>query len=178
MISEKRKKHLDKLAKANKGTKHTEEAKRKMRAAHKGSVQSEETKRKISETLKRRVLTKEHKEKIRQSMIGRDADWMKKEKNHKWKGGVTSEVRLIRRSGEYKRWRIAVFERDSYTCKKCKGIGGDLNAHHVENFADYPHIRLDLDNGVTLCVDCHKEFHNIYGDRGTNSSQWKEYYGN
>lgn len=67
--------------------------------------------------------------------------------------------RDIRRSGEYSSWRTAVFERDDYTCVKCGHRGGELNAHHIKPFAKYPDHRLDIDNGVTLCKECHKLVH-------------------
>lgn len=67
--------------------------------------------------------------------------------------------RDIRRSGEYSSWRTAVFERDDYTCVKCGHRGGELNAHHIKPFAKYPDHRLDVDNGITLCKECHKLVH-------------------
>ena len=60
---------------------------------------------------------------------------------------------------EYKAWRRDVFERDSYTCQYCGQIGGKLNAHHIKPYAYYPDLRTDLDNGITLCVKCHRAVH-------------------
>ena len=78
------------------------------------------------------------------------------EKNSRWKGGITSEVMKIRNSTEYKLWRKAIFERDNYTCQICNQIGGTLNADHIKPFSLYPDLRLDLNNGRTLCISCHK----------------------
>ena len=64
-----------------------------------------------------------------------------------------------RHSPEYVSWRTKVFERDKYTCVICGQVGGELNAHHIRPFKDYPELRLDLDNGVTLCKACHKRVH-------------------
>ena len=61
-----------------------------------------------------------------------------------------------RNSIEYKQWRKAVFERDSYTCVECHEVGGRLNAHHIKSWADYPKLRFELSNGATLCEECHK----------------------
>ena len=66
---------------------------------------------------------------------------------------------IIRNSGDYSNWRNSVFERDEYTCQYCGQIGGKLNAHHIKKFADYPELRLDLENGITLCASCHRKLH-------------------
>lgn len=60
---------------------------------------------------------------------------------------------------EYKAWRKSVFERDDYTCQACGVRGAKVNAHHKKQYAFYPELRYDIDNGVTLCVPCHKEVH-------------------
>ena len=80
--------------------------------------------------------------------------------NPGWKHDLTDEDRLIKRNHiENKRWVKAVLERDNYTCRYCGKHGGELNAHHLYNYADYPEHRLDIDNGATLCKNCHDNFH-------------------
>ena len=64
-----------------------------------------------------------------------------------------------RNYAEYVVWRTKVFERDNYTCRKCGQWGGELNAHHIKPYAKYPDLRTKLDNGITLCVKCHREAH-------------------
>lgn len=72
------------------------------------------------------------------------------------------------RNADYKFWRSSVFERDNYTCQRvvCVVRGFSLNAHHIKSWLDFPESRLDIDNGVTLCEDCHSLFHISFGHRG------------
>ena len=69
------------------------------------------------------------------------------------------DVRFARTSLEYVNWRKNVFERDNYTCQVCGKVGGTLNAHHIKSFALHKKLRLDVNNGITLCEKCHKEVH-------------------
>jgi len=87
----------------------------------------------------------------------------------------TDESKLARNRFEYKLWRKAVYSRDDYTCLKCHIRGGRLNPHHVENFHSNPSLRYDVGNGATLCVLCHKIFHNRYGKKRNNRIQIDEF---
>lgn len=98
--------------------------------------------------------SEERKQKISEANKGKEG--IKGEKNHLWRGGITPINTQIRNSTAYKDWRIAVFERDDYTCQECGGRGLELNADHIKPFAYYPELRLCIDNGRTLCVPCHK----------------------
>ena len=80
----------------------------------------------------------------------------KGEKSHFWKGGISPQNELERKSARYKRWRERVFKRDNYTCRKC-GRKGYLHAHHIKPFAKYPKLRFKVSNGRTLCRECHKK---------------------
>lgn len=62
-------------------------------------------------------------------------------------------------SPQLAKWRVAVFKRDNYTCQQCAGKGGDLHAHHLKPYATHAELRLVLDNGLTLCVECHSRVH-------------------
>ena len=100
------------------------------------------------------------------------------EKNPAWKGGVTSFRHSLRTLSEYDKWRKEVFERDHFTCQKCKeNKSGNLVAHHKiplfqlieENSittleqAILCKFLWDISNGVTLCTICHTEYHSLYG---------------
>ena len=89
-----------------------------------------------------------------------------------WNYGDFSKTGLrlsIRHLVDSKNWRVAVFERDNYTCQDCGQIGGKLNADHIKKFShiisDNRITNLDeakecselwdLENGRTLCFECH-----------------------
>lgn len=76
-----------------------------------------------------------------------------------WKGGISSENERMRRCKKFYDWRKSIFKRDKYTCKRCGERKRDLNAHHIKSFAEYPELRLDVNNGITLCRDCHINIH-------------------
>ena len=87
-------------------------------------------------------------------------EWSKlnpKSKKYHWnyKGGISTENKIIRNSTSSKIWREKVFERDKYTCNHCSERGGTLNAHHIKPFATFPELRFELSNGLTLCNKCH-----------------------
>jgi len=63
-----------------------------------------------------------------------------------------------RTSYQYKHWRKSVFKRDDYTCQHC-GSTSDLQAHHIKEWRDYPDLRYEVSNGVTVCVNCHSKIH-------------------
>lgn len=60
---------------------------------------------------------------------------------------------------KYKVWRTTIYERDNYTCQDCGKRGGKLNAHHIKPWKQYPSLRYEISNGITLCWDCHKKAH-------------------
>lgn len=59
-----------------------------------------------------------------------------------------------------KEWRLNVFERDGYKCQHC---GCDdickLHAHHIIGWFENENLRLDINNGLTLCRSCHLRHH-------------------
>ncbi len=131
------------------GKKHTLEAKLKMSKSRAG--------------VKRKPLSEEHKRKLSVANSGSN--------NHFWKGGMTFIHDHVRTCFKYRQWRSDVFQRDSYRCVWCgDDKGGNLQADHIE-----PLSRLisknqiksleeavsceeiwNINNGRTLCIDCHK----------------------
>ena len=61
-----------------------------------------------------------------------------------------------RRSSAYNSWRKQVWIRDSYKCKIAdKYCSGRIEVHHILNWKDYPELRYEINNGITLCHSHH-----------------------
>jgi 5-methylcytosine-specific restriction endonuclease McrA len=107
----------------------------------------------------------------------------KGENNINWNPNKTDEERIITREvarnfPENKQWRKQVFERDNYTCQICDKRGGLLVPHHLYNYAQYPELRYDINNGVTLHKEEHDLFHKIYGKKNNTPDQFFEFKNN
>ena len=95
---------------------------------------------------------------------GKKIPWMSGEKHFAWKGGTYDKDRKIDMGRKnYRAWRMAVLERDGYKCIWC-GEEDNLNADHIKSYTKYPELRYAVDNGRTLCVECHKTT-DSYGNR-------------
>lgn len=75
--------------------------------------------------------------------------------HHWWKGGHTTDI--ARFTLGYRLWRRAVYKRDDFTCQECGQRGGRLHAHHLIPQSARPDLRLELSNGQTLCIPCHRK---------------------
>ena len=60
---------------------------------------------------------------------------------------------------KYIKWRKDVLERDDYKCKLCGKTKDEtiLNVHHIVRYADNEELRTDINNGISLCYECHKK---------------------
>ena len=61
----------------------------------------------------------------------------------------------MKRGPEWRRLRLAVFERDGWRCRKC-GLARRLECDHVKPLRQGGAM-WDMENLQTLCVNCHKE---------------------
>ena len=57
-------------------------------------------------------------------------------------------------------WSKTVRKRDNNKCTWCNSTQ-DLIAHHIWHKVFCPESALDVDNGITLCHDCHMEQHKL-----------------
>lgn len=152
------------------GKKRTEEAKRKTSESLKGRKRppfSDEWKAKLGTPGKKRH-SEEWKAQLRERQLG--------DKSQFWIDGRTSEYTKIRNSAATVDWRVAVYERDNWSCVKCgDSTGGNLNAHHIFNFSTHKELRFSLDNGITFCAKCHVIFHKRYGVKKNTKDQVVEF---
>lgn len=92
------------------------------------------------------------------------------EKNTNWKGGISTYKDKLKATPEYAEWRLKVFRRDWFTCKMCghrskksKAHGdktSDIQAHHIIPIRDNEDLIHEVSNGITLCINCHRETYN------------------
>jgi len=142
---------------------------------------SETTKKKLSESHKGQSAWNKGKAKVKEckncnkKFIGQNKifcsdlcrfNYSKGKNSPSWKGGITNINSQIRKSEEYKLWRKSVFERDDYTCIWCGKVGGILHADHIKPFSLFPELRFAIDNGRTLCIDCHKKTNTYLTTKG------------
>lgn len=148
-----------------KGKKHSQESRNKISISLKGkdpinrvSLYTPEINERRRQAMLGFKRTDKEKELARLKMIGEKNPMygLKGELHPNWKGTTPANT-LMRNSVEYKEWRSQVFQRDDYRCLDCGERGGDLQADHIYPFATYPRLRLDINNGQTLCVPCHRK---------------------
>lgn len=93
----------------------------------------------------RKKLSDAHMGKLRGEL---SPNWIKdrtKIKTYKW-----------RTNSNYKQWNKQCRERDGHSCKiNNKDCDGRLEVHHILPARDYPELRYDNNNGITLCFSHH-----------------------
>lgn len=166
----------EKISRTEKGKKVSEETRRKMSEAKKGIKFSGIHRQRLSEARKGirfslihrknlsklhkgKTLSEEHKEKISKALLEL-WDTIGRKGYKRW--------RHLSAKREYRRWRVAVFEKNNYTCQRCGKTNCYLVAHHIKFWVDFPKFRYKVDNGITLCKECHKIFHKNHYEKINN----------
>lgn len=127
-----------------------------------GKLHSEKTKQKLVEAWKIRRLnpvSQETRKKMSVAGLGKPNFSIKGDRHPRWiKDRSKLKHPRLWNTPECMQWRKSVFERDNYTCQDCgDNTGGNLNAHHKKSWKDYPNLRFDINNGLTLCEVCHRK---------------------
>jgi len=125
---------------------------------NKGKEMPEETKIKVSEAKKKnptkywsgKEFSSEHRKKLSIVSTGRC-----RELAGNWDGGKSKNHHSTTEP-RYKEWRGRVFTRDDWKCvidnQSCKG---QIQAHHILPWRDFPELRYEINNGITLCQAHH-----------------------
>lgn len=151
--------HIEKLRFASTGKTHTKESKIKMSKARDGVPP-------WNKGIKIGPYSKEHRIAIscsKQNINIEDFKDFKQKDNERLR-------KQFNTAGLHK----TCFIRDNYTCQICGKSGGTLNAHHIEPWNVNIELRFNINNLITLCVQCHHHFHDKYG-YNCNSDDLKEY---
>lgn len=152
----------NKTSKHNVGRKHTPETIEKMKKNNRRAN--------LGKPAWNRGLTGLHK---------RSIEWREKysgENSSNWRGGISGLNARIRVIPVYKEWRFSVFKRDNFCCVLCLS-NSNINADHIKAFsillrefciksirqAEKCQELWDINNGRTLCFDCHKKTDNYAG---------------
>jgi hypothetical protein len=73
-----------------------------------------------------------------------------------------------------RRWSLLVRLRDDHVCYVCGERKKDkAQAHHIYPKAVYPDKAYELDNGVTVCSDCHQP---IVHSQWTSWLKWTDFF--
>ena len=76
-----------------------------------------------------------------------------------------------RSSKAHNDWIRRVLERDKNLCQWCH-VSTNLVAHHIKEWNDFPELRLEINNGLTLCRACHMRHHNNH--KGHKQIAWNK----
>lgn len=123
----------------------------------KTGVYSDEQIKRIKEARANQVVTDIHRNNISKSLKKAYESGVRSGKNSVFYIDGRSRKNSFKNSFEYRNWRKKVFERDDYECQNCNVRGGELHADHILPKSVFPELIYELDNGRTLCVDCHRK---------------------
>jgi|SRR5579872_2654036 len=150
------------------GYKNLEEHRKKISIANTGRIQSDQEKRKRAMSLlgnKSRTGMKNSEEaklRVSKALTGIKRPYLVGENNPRWvKDRTKLKISYLEDyNKEYQEWMFAVKNRDNWKCKinniDCKG---QLEAHHILPKRDYPELRYEVNNGITLCHFHHPRKH-------------------
>jgi len=158
---------LKKMKLARVGYKHTDDWKEAARKRMLGEKNHFYGKKHTPESIER--IREDNLKNPRKYWKGKRRVDMLKEKHWWWKGGITPLRISIRECFQYRQWRSDIFTRDDFTCQICGKRGGKINADHIKSFSlilAENYIRTiedaldceelwNINNGRTLCEDCH-----------------------
>lgn len=96
-----------------------------------------------------------------------------------WNHNITDKERDENKkrniSPKSRKWLVKIFIRDNRTCQICGIINKNIQVHHIYSWHSHKNLRYVTSNGVTLCEQCHKEFHKIYTYKNNTRKQFNKF---
>lgn len=102
------------------------------------------------------------------------------DKNANWNPNLTEEYRIKgRMTDSYLKFIRITLKRDNFTCQCCgkKDKDHTLEVHHLNGYDWYTKGRTDPANAITLCINCHFNYHSKYGWANSTKEQFEEWFG-
>jgi len=165
-----------KIGQANSGKSPSIEARKKMRLAHLGKKHSEEWKQNQSKGMKGikkpprsvehcKALSEAKKKEYQNGKVSpfkkmwrENPDYLRGENSPCWIKD-RSKIKIGDRKLNdplQKQWRMEVRKKDNWKCRiNNKDCRGKVVAHHILSWRDYPELRYNINNGITLCQAHH-----------------------
>jgi len=132
------------------GRRHTDKTKFKISQSHLGIRPSEKTRKKLSLFFKGKPIKEETRLKIKATMKAKFEPPTEDELERR------EDLKKIRKSLEYQKWREQVLLRDDFMCQKCgEEDVRKLSIDHIKPMNLFPSLALKVENGRTLCSLCH-----------------------
>lgn len=85
---------------------------------------------------------------------------------------IAAKNRII--CDEYRIFHQNILKRDKYRCVICKSNERKC-VHHLDGYHWAKDKRMDIENCVTLCKECHLQFHKWYGNRDNTKKQFDDF---
>ena len=92
----------------------------------------------------------------------------KRDKNRCRKNSMSSDKKIIDRfysTSEWRKCREEMMKEANYLCEMCLEFGkityNDLHVHHVVKVKDNWNKRIDKDNLIVVCPDCHRQIEDM-----------------
>lgn len=133
------------------GTKLSKETIDKIRISRAGFRHTEESKRIMSKARigKKLIWSKESLESFRKQKCG--------DKHPRW---IKDRSKLQKSDSHlgsaYNEWRTNVYKRDGFKCRmENTDCSGKIEAHHILRYSEFPELRYEINNGITLCHKHH-----------------------
>ena len=99
------------------------------------------------------------------------------DKNPNWRWWIqtinSKNRNKLRNTKESRNWRKIILARDKF-CQCCNSTE-NLQAHHIDNWATNPELRIEESNWICLCKSCHHEFHKEYWFTNNSIEQLEDF---